>query len=528
MEVLKLTRDPQVDAKALKQCIENDPSLTGKLLRVVNSSLFGLAREVTDLNQALALLGTKPLKLLVLSFSLPDGLFVGIAGETLQWYWRRTLTKAVAGRELSEVLWQEPGDDAFVAGLLQDLGVLLLIQELGEPYVAFLEKAWTQERDLAILEREAMGFDHTQLTARLLAQWELPERLIQAVSRQTDSDAGVPPLPSDDPLRQCVYLAELVARLLTDEHSTVLRELMGADWRERGFTESQLEELVDRLQEKVRQLAEVLSLQLPDGLDYRDVLAQAHGQISEIAVEAAGDLLQFQQQQADNEREEATLREVRVLSETLAQFSSTPAGVAPDEDQAAAAEAKPADTETTDTAPAGSGASPTPVRVLQQPQAAGEASGDILAHLTMAVATCRQSRWSLSLLLIGLDDRPQNPPPLGPGGSLVARRRLEQACLALEHSAMVCVPLAGASIGLVLPDCDRSQAVRLGNQMLESIRTGTGEYLAGTPFTVGIGAATVSLPPKNFSPESLLRGAERCLYGSHASGGNLVKSIEIY
>ncbi len=86
---------------------------------------------------------------------------------------------------------------------------------------------------------------------------------------------------------------------------------------------------------------------------------------------------------------------------------------------------------------------------------------------------------------------------------------------------MACVPLSGASIGLVLPDCDRSQAVRLGNQVAENIR-------AGAPFTVGIGAATVSLPPKNFSPESLLEGAERCLYGSHASGGNLVKSIEIY
>ena len=70
MKVLELTDDPRLDTRTLKECIENDPALTGKLLRVVNSSLFGLSREVSDLNQALALLGTKPLKLLVLGFSL--------------------------------------------------------------------------------------------------------------------------------------------------------------------------------------------------------------------------------------------------------------------------------------------------------------------------------------------------------------------------------------------------------------------------------------------------------------------------
>src|SRR5687768_15634427 len=70
MRVLELTTSPTVNVKALKDCIENDPALTSKVLRVVNSSLFGLSREVTNLNQALALLGTTPLKLLVLGFSL--------------------------------------------------------------------------------------------------------------------------------------------------------------------------------------------------------------------------------------------------------------------------------------------------------------------------------------------------------------------------------------------------------------------------------------------------------------------------
>ena len=124
MQVLQLTRNPQVDTRALKECIENDPAIASRILRVVNSSLFGLSREVSDLNQALALLGIKPLKLLVLGFSLPSGLFLDVESKTLLWYWKHTLTKAVAGRELSHRLWRIPGDEAFLAGLFQDLGVL--------------------------------------------------------------------------------------------------------------------------------------------------------------------------------------------------------------------------------------------------------------------------------------------------------------------------------------------------------------------------------------------------------------------
>ena len=141
MQVLQLTRNPQVDTRALKECIENDPAISSRILRVVNSSLFGLSREVSDLNQALALLGIKPLKLLVLGFSLPSGLFLDVEAKTLLWYWKHTLTKAVAGRELSHRLWRIPGDEAFLAGLFQDLGVLVLFQQLGQPYARFLDRA---------------------------------------------------------------------------------------------------------------------------------------------------------------------------------------------------------------------------------------------------------------------------------------------------------------------------------------------------------------------------------------------------
>ena len=82
MELVRLAEEPRVDAKALKNCVAQDPALTCKILRVVNSSLFGLNRPVADLNQAIGLLGIKPLKLLVLGFSLPDALFAEVAARS--------------------------------------------------------------------------------------------------------------------------------------------------------------------------------------------------------------------------------------------------------------------------------------------------------------------------------------------------------------------------------------------------------------------------------------------------------------
>ena len=83
LEIVRLTSEPQVDPRVLKDLLEKDPALTCKVLRVVNSSFFGLRCEVADLNQALTVLGNKPLRLLVLGFSLPDELFAEMAAEQL-------------------------------------------------------------------------------------------------------------------------------------------------------------------------------------------------------------------------------------------------------------------------------------------------------------------------------------------------------------------------------------------------------------------------------------------------------------
>lgn len=543
MEVLELTNNPTVDVAALKQCIENDPALTTKVLRVVNSSLFGLGREVSDLGQALSLLGTKPLKLLVLGFSLPEKLFHGVAAEILERYWRNTLTKAVAAREIAAILRVHSGDEAFIAGLLQDLGILLLIQEVGEPYLQFLQKVHDRGSDLAMLESGLLGFDHTELTSRLLRHWGLPDGLIEAV-RWTDRRPGSL-APSCPTLGEIVHWAGLVARLVTEGRADALGELLVTVDASPRLSRRQLEPLIEELEEKVAQLADVLSLRLPEGRGYQDVLVEAHLQLARVAAEVAGDMVVHQEGPRALETESRTFEhEFHALSDAVAQIgrpAATPAAPATADRPATEASApipprasaggssarslsadqyaSPVSRSATAGTRTGRGAAP----------AATEVDPALLGPLNASVSECRQSQCGLTLLLVELDDAARMTTTFGEEGFRKLRRFLETTCLGIDHADAVCVPRGEHGFAVILPDCERQPAVRLANQLIDRVRQLTPASSRGRPMlSISIGAATVSVPSRNFSPEDLVEGAHRCLYGSQASGGGVVKSIEIY
>jgi len=542
MEVLELTNNPTVDVPALKQCIENDPALTTKVLRVVNSSLFGLSREVSDLGQALSLLGTKPLKLLVLGFSLPEKLFHGVAAETLERYWRNTLTKAVAAREIAAILHKHSDDEAFIAGLLQDLGILLLIQEVGEPYLQFLRKAYDRGSDLAMLESGLLGFDHTELTSRLLRHWGLPDVLVEAV-RWTDARPGSH-APSPPTLGEIVHWARLVAQLVTDGRADVLGELLVVGDASPRLSRGQLEQLIEELEEKVQQLADVLSLRLPEGRGYQDVLVEAHRQLAQVAAEVAGDMVLHRESPGALDSEtQAFEHEFHALSDAMTQIARPgfPPGAPPTADRPSPEATgpqtpNPPSPSTTGSSgrppsaapPAGRADGP-PSPDARSGRAAAQADPVLLDRLNAAVSECRQSQCGLTLLLVELDDAARLTTTLGDENFRKLRRFLETTCLGIDHPDPVCVPHGDHGFAVILSDCERQPAVRLANQLIDRVRQLTPASSRGRPvLSISIGAATVSVPSRNFPPQNLVEGAHRCLYGAQASGGGVAKSIEIY
>jgi HD-like signal output (HDOD) protein/GGDEF domain-containing protein len=558
MRVLELTNHPKVDATALKECIENDPALTTKILRVVNSSLFGISREVSDLNQAIALLGTKPLKLLVLGFSLPERLFAGVAGDILGHYWRRTLTKAIAARELCDANWKQGGDEAFIAGLLGDVGVLVLLKDLGEPYACFLQKVVDENGNLLAMETEALGFDHSELSARLLQKWGLPESFTRAIAaaKVVDELRRIPGRAAALP--QILHLAELLTQLVSERRIGALPDLLDAARIYRGISRTQITSLVEKLGEKVSQLADVLSLELPNHKEFCEVLAEAHAQLAEVATEAAIELLD--RKPLENDMLERMLAETKALSAAAQVVARAPLPQIPPLTEP--------DRQETDTSAAGRGGAgnstagrtlrPHSARPTGEDQAkhsysqsfahspaaahatadAAASSGEneegddpmLLDPLVATVDLCRQERCALSLLLLELDRFEQVLSNYGPKVTRKLSIVLDTVCKVLDHPGKKVVRMGDVCQAIILPACERRQGVELANELLRTVRLLVERQFAGGPLpvTISVGVATVAAPRKNFPPHDLIEAAERCLYGGHVGGGNAVKSIEIY
>lgn len=523
VEVLRLTESPRVDVRALKVCIERDPALTVKILRVVNSSLFGLPREVSDLNQALALLGIKPLKLLALGFSLPESLFLSAAREQLDWYWKTSLVRAVAAREISEQLFQKPGDDAFLAGLLQDIGVLVLLGELRQPYAALLSEAIASQADLAALERDALGFDHRQLTAGLLQHWNLPPLLTAAMGAEQNTRYWAHNKAEHAHLVRVLHLAELFAQLIGQRRLSVLPDLLDAGEAYCQLDKARLHELIATLEPKVRQLANVLSLQIAGGEDYTQIIVQAHAKMSEVAESVAAPLSRGLANEAANPIE-GDLYETRAmilarqLRASFEQFyRSNGTGGA----NAGSGEGEPAITVSS-----AGGLSPAESRVVRPfvpslPNLTG--MSELETRLTLEVGRCRSLRRPIGLAVI----EAQPAELLDATQSELIERLLDRACHGSD-GAVAFERLGPFRRIMFLAGRDRHEAVSAARHTVDDIRASLSPFIRSeqiSAIAVGAGVASAATPAKNFRAISLLETAERCLTAALRSGG--VKSLEV-
>lgn len=178
IEILHLCQVDEPEPLRIAGAFSRDPALAAKLLKAVNSPLFGLRHEVRTIQHAVILLGSNAVCALALSFSLVRQ--KGNNAGRIE-VWRRSLVAAIAARELALQSRFPAPDEAFLAALLQEIGVLALAQTLGAPYEALLLQHADHEA-LVLAERELLGADHGEAGAWLLRRWRLPEGLCTAVS----------------------------------------------------------------------------------------------------------------------------------------------------------------------------------------------------------------------------------------------------------------------------------------------------------------------------------------------------------
>lgn len=188
--LLELSQDPNNGPAEFARPIEADAGLMSQVLRFVNSSYFGFSREISSIQQALALVGVRTIKNFALwsaVFSLvPDPKF---GPFNLQKLWQDSLRRAVFARILGKAIRLPNAEDLFAAALLQDMAIPLLLLELPEYYESMFEKQVDASETVRLsqLEQQIFGWDHAQVAGSLVRNWRLPEEFAVLIERHPNA-----------------------------------------------------------------------------------------------------------------------------------------------------------------------------------------------------------------------------------------------------------------------------------------------------------------------------------------------------
>lgn len=282
VRVIELTSDPNVKLADLGRVVETDQGLTTKILRTVNSSFYGLRQKCGSIQKALVMLGLNPVKSLALSFSLVKAVEDGHEGCSFDFisYWRRGLYTAVAGRVFGGLVKIDDPDEAFLGGLLQDLGMIAIHRALGAKYDEVLKCA-PHHRDLVSAELEMLEVQHPDIGAMLADRWKLPSQIVLPVKYHERPTAAP---ASCVPLIRCVAIGNLAHDVLTDADPTEAVRRMYAraeQWFE--LKPEQVDEQLRRIAAGVREMSSVLRLSTGQSADVDEVLLRANERLVEIA-----------------------------------------------------------------------------------------------------------------------------------------------------------------------------------------------------------------------------------------------------
>ncbi|MDZ7661930.1 HDOD domain-containing protein [Thiohalophilus sp.] len=177
-----LINDPACSAAEIAEIINQDASLSARVLKIVNSPFCGVSSQIDGISMAITLIGTHALRDIIMTMTLirqfnqfPEGLI------TPQQFWRHSLAVASAARTLGERLRFVNTERLFIAGLLHDIGKLVMYLLRPEESRQVLARAAQGEDKLYHIERDVFGIDHGEVGAALLHQWHMPEAIIEAV-----------------------------------------------------------------------------------------------------------------------------------------------------------------------------------------------------------------------------------------------------------------------------------------------------------------------------------------------------------
>jgi HD-like signal output (HDOD) protein len=182
-KVLRLTADDKADHERLRDAIQGDPVLVARILRRLNSSYYALSHKISSIKTAITLLGTREIRNLALTVFAsklfePNSSHGRYRRENL---WTHSVGVAVASRLVARVCGKSVGDEAYIAGLLHDLGLILLDQTLQRHFHKVVDSI-DEATPTHVVESRILSFDHATLGGFVARRWNFPDPVVDAIT----------------------------------------------------------------------------------------------------------------------------------------------------------------------------------------------------------------------------------------------------------------------------------------------------------------------------------------------------------
>ncbi|HOO57560.1 MAG TPA: HDOD domain-containing protein [bacterium] len=211
-KIIEIVDSPHTSASDLNKAISLDQALSAKVLKLVNSAFYGFPKKIETLTQAIVILGFNTVRSLALSISMIDFFTRRRGKKRLDYneYWRHSIATSIMARAIAKKVFPQMAEEAFVSGLLHDIGILILDQFIPDEFQKAYEKMKTDRIHLYDAEKQELGITHCDVGRMLAIKWNLPDPLLYTINYHHHPD------PTKDyfPIVSTVHAANIGVKIL--------------------------------------------------------------------------------------------------------------------------------------------------------------------------------------------------------------------------------------------------------------------------------------------------------------------------
>lgn len=307
-KIVQLTSDPDCSMDALAEVVSIDPVLGLRILSLANSSAFALSRRMSDVRQAVSVLGLRSIRNLALGLLVSDLAPQTRDGERLL---EQSLRRGTACRLIAEQLGIKEIHEFFTAGLLLDVGLMSLAKTDSKLAV---DLSTMNSMSRSVRERAHGLTPHAELSGKMAQECLLPEATVRAIEAHHDDE------PGEGPLAQATWLAERVAALFDSPLVERDRERLILDGEKLGIGLEAIDNILERTPAEVAEAATAFQRQLPPQHTIEEITANAHQQLIELNAEYEVIVKDLERALAEKSELETQLR---VANELLSGLANT-------------------------------------------------------------------------------------------------------------------------------------------------------------------------------------------------------------